>query len=105
MHTDGDGLDLDAFFDMGSARVIGLLMGEDGLAAEGVDEGSSAWRVRGRSASANETIVDGIKRKRTSARGTTDHQAELDALLDILLAADHLLMSKHVVSSAHHLDL
>lgn len=45
MHTDGDGLDLDAFFDMGSARVIGLLMGEDGLAAQGVDEGSSAWRA------------------------------------------------------------
>lgn len=38
--------------------------------------------------------LDAITRRlrHTSTRGTTDHEAELNALLDILLAADHLLI-------------
>ena len=43
MRTNGDRLDLDALFDMGSGRVIRLLVAEHGLAAECVDEGGSAW--------------------------------------------------------------
>jgi hypothetical protein len=63
-HTDCDGLDLDALLDVCGCWVVNLLVSEHLLAAEGVDEGCPA-----------------------STRGTTDHQAELDTLLDILLSA------------------
>lgn len=46
-HTDCDGLDLDALLDVGGAWVVGLLMGEDGLAAERVYESGSACRTTG----------------------------------------------------------
>jgi len=42
MHTDGDGLNLDALLDVGGGGVIGFLVGEDALAAERVDEGGPA---------------------------------------------------------------
>jgi len=42
MHTNGDRLDADTLFDVGAARVVDLLVCEDGLAAEGVYEGGSA---------------------------------------------------------------
>jgi hypothetical protein len=48
LRTDGDGLDLDAFLDMGSAGVVGLLVRENGLAAESVDEGGPACRSKQR---------------------------------------------------------
>jgi hypothetical protein len=38
-----------------------------------------------------ELLRDWAGQRRTSARGTTHHQAELNALLDILLSADNLL--------------
>ena len=41
--TDGDGLNLDALLNVGVCRVIRVLMGEDALAAKGVDEGRSAY--------------------------------------------------------------
>lgn len=44
--TDGDGLDLDALLDMGAVGIVGVLVGEDALAAEGVDEGGPAWVSR-----------------------------------------------------------
>lgn len=44
LRTDGDGLDLDAFLDVGGGRVVGLLMTEDSLVAEGVDEGGPSCR-------------------------------------------------------------
>jgi hypothetical protein len=37
-HTNGDGLDLDAFLDVGHGGVVRVLVVEDALAAEGVDE-------------------------------------------------------------------
>ena len=40
--TDSNGLDLDALLDVGGVGVIAVLVGEDGLPAEGVDEGSPA---------------------------------------------------------------
>lgn len=45
-HTDCDGLDLDAVLDVSTVGVIGLLVREHRLAAQGVDEGGSAWRRR-----------------------------------------------------------
>lgn len=39
MRTDSHGLDFNPFLDVGGASVIGLLVREDGLAAESVDEG------------------------------------------------------------------
>jgi len=42
-HTDGDGLDLDALLDVGSAGVVRLLVAEHGLAAEGIDKGGPAY--------------------------------------------------------------
>ena len=44
MRTDGDGLDLDALLNMSGGGVVGLLVAEDGLAAEGVDEGGASCR-------------------------------------------------------------
>ncbi len=44
MRTDGDGLNLDALLNMGGGSVVGLLVAEDGLAAESVDEGGATWR-------------------------------------------------------------
>ena len=41
--TNCDGLDLDALFDVGSSGIIGVLVGENLFAAEGVDEGGAAW--------------------------------------------------------------
>jgi hypothetical protein len=40
--TDGDGLDLDTVFDVSIVGIIGILVLEDVLAAEGVDKGSTA---------------------------------------------------------------
>lgn len=42
-HTDCDGLDLDAVLDVSTVGVVGLLVREHRLAAQGVDEGGSAW--------------------------------------------------------------
>lgn len=78
---------------MGRVRVIAFLMSEDCLSAEGVDEGGSACET---ALSASETH-DAIRGKgvwgsrRTSARSTTHHEAELDTLLHVLLLADHFL--------------
>ena len=44
MRTDGDGLDLDTLLDMGGSRVVGLLVSKHGLAAQGINEGGTAWR-------------------------------------------------------------
>ena len=44
MRTDGDGLDLDALLNMSGGSVVGLLVAEDGFAAEGVDEGGASCR-------------------------------------------------------------
>ena len=44
--TDCDWLNLDAFLDVCDGRVIRVLVLEDFLAAEGVDEGGSAWRKK-----------------------------------------------------------
>lgn len=41
--TNCDGLDLDALLDVGGRGIIGVLMGENLFAAEGVDEGGTAW--------------------------------------------------------------
>ena len=38
----------------------------------------------------------------TGSRGATNHQAELNALLDILLPADHLLLDPKQSISANH---
>lgn len=62
--TNCDGLDLNTLLDMRGGWVVGVLVSEDLLAAEGVDKGCPA-----------------------SPRGTADHQTELDSLLDILLSA------------------
>lgn len=43
--TDGHGLDLDAILDVGAIGVVGVLVGDDGLAAESVDKGGSTWRI------------------------------------------------------------
>lgn len=44
LRTNGDGLDFDAILDVGHGGVVGVLVVEDALAAEGVDEGCAAWR-------------------------------------------------------------
>lgn len=43
--TNSDGLNLDAIFDVGFGCIVGLLMLEDILAAEGVDKGGSAYYI------------------------------------------------------------
>jgi hypothetical protein len=62
--TDLDRLDLDALLDVRDGGVVRLLVLEHLLAAQRID-----------------------KRGPARARGTADHQAELDTLLDILLSA------------------
>ncbi len=47
MRTDGDGLDLDAVLDMGGIRVVGFLVRQDSLTAEGVHKGGPAWNAIG----------------------------------------------------------
>lgn len=41
--TDCDGLNLDAVLDVGIVGIIGVLVLEDVLTAEGVDKGGAAW--------------------------------------------------------------
>ena len=89
-HTDGEGLDLDAVLDVRGRRIVRLLVGQDRLAAERVHEGGPAWDDP-KSASALQRWGRCSGVQRTRARGAADHQAELDALLDVLLPADHLL--------------
>jgi len=108
MRTDSNRLDLDAFLEMGGIRVVTLLVREHGLAAEGVDESGPAWRdgtVVSTRVEMSTTAMDVLTRQAsmceagrarlTSARGAAHHQAELDALLDILLPAEHLLLGEH----------
>lgn len=45
IHTDGHGLDLDAVLDMGAVGVVGVLVADHRLAAEGVDESGPAWKA------------------------------------------------------------
>lgn len=95
--TDGQGLDLDTLLDMGRVRVIAVLMSEDGLVAEGVDEGGSACCETALSASETHDAIRGKGvwgGRRTSARGTTHHEAELDALLHVLLLPRHFLAAQ-----------
>ena len=42
MHTNSDRLDPDTFLNMGAARVVGILVRENGLAAEGIDKSRPA---------------------------------------------------------------
>jgi hypothetical protein len=65
LELNSSGLDADALLDMGSGWVVVVLTVKHMAAAESVDEGCPA-----------------------SAGGTADHEAELDSLLHILLAAD-----------------
>lgn len=41
-HTDSNGLDFEAIFDVGIASIIGVLVLQDALAAKGVDKGCTA---------------------------------------------------------------
>lgn len=45
VRTNGVGLDLDTILNVGASRVVGVLVSEDGLAAQRVDEGSSACKL------------------------------------------------------------
>ena len=45
IRTNGDGLDLDTILDMGIARVIGILVLQDALAAQGIDKRRPAYSV------------------------------------------------------------
>ena len=65
LELDGGRLDANTLLNVGSRWVVVILALKHGAAAESVDEGCPA-----------------------SARGTADHEAELDSLLHILLAAD-----------------
>ena len=85
--VDGNGLDLDTLLDMGISRVVGVLVLQHVLAAECVHEGGASWKHKlehficptsGRGL--------GSKRGLTSAGSSADHQAELDSLLEVLLA-------------------
>lgn len=104
--TNGVGLDLDAVLDVSLARVVCIFVDKNGLAAESVDEGSPAcegrrnpwsaksvacWRREGKREVEAQCEAQG-KIKLTSARCSADHQAELDTLLHVLLAANHLLL-------------
>lgn len=86
MRTDGGWLYPDALFDVRIRRVIVIQSLEDLFAAECVDKRGAAWE------SVRCLAIDGrVKCKvkvslRTGAGCTTDHDAELDTLLDILLA-------------------
>ena len=42
--TNCDGLDLDTLLDVGGRGIIGVLVGKNFFAAEGVDEGGTAWK-------------------------------------------------------------
>jgi hypothetical protein len=76
LKLDGSGLDAHALFDVGSGWVVVVLTLEHGAAAEGVDKGCP-----------------------TGAGSAADHEAELDPLLDILLAAnlDRAASGRHCV--------
>ena len=84
LRTNGDRLDSDTFLEMCICRVVGIFSLEDFLPAEGIDEGSSACKRT--SQWLKSCCV--TKLPRTSTRGTTDHQAKLNPLLDVLLSAD-----------------
>jgi hypothetical protein len=111
-HTDGDRLDLDAILDVSSVGIVRVLVGEDTLAAEGVDEGRSAWEGREESARSCDEIMPeggpgasaarrfelcrptsqgGEREERTCAGSTADHKTELNSLLHVLLLTHHLL--------------
>lgn len=85
--TNGYWLDLDAFLDVGGGWVIAVFVLQHLFAAEGVDESGPTC-----AAACEFSLRDGSLHERigghTCSRGTAHHQAELDALLDILLAAD-----------------
>lgn len=44
--TNGDGLDLNTILDVSDASIVGILVGQDALAAESVYEGRSAYNVQ-----------------------------------------------------------
>lgn len=84
---------------MSAVGVVGILMAEYSLTAQGIDEGCPTYKV---SLLANEGIVRAfwVWSGLTSTRGSTDHQAELDSLLHVLLPSNHLLraVGRHVSS-------
>ena len=117
--TNRDRLDLDTVFNMSIGGIIRILMLEDVLAAERVDKGGSAYIIvlalysSGRFHGLAEVrecapvaavgakargfgTGDRRESERTSSRGTANHEAELNALLDVLLAADHFLGEKEL---------
>jgi hypothetical protein len=61
VHTDGDRLDLNAFFNMSAVGVIRLLVRKDGLAAERVHEGGSACKAHRRQLAPKKTRVNATR--------------------------------------------
>ena len=82
VRTNGDGLDSDTLLEMSIGSIIGILSGEDLLSTESVHKCSSSLDM----SIAN--VPSRSNCRRTCARGTANHQAELNTLLDILLPAD-----------------
>lgn len=44
--TNGDRLDLDTILDVSNGSIVGILVGQDALAAESVYEGRSSYKVQ-----------------------------------------------------------
>lgn len=104
IRTDGVGLDFYAILDVHAGWVVRVPVAEDALSAEGVDEGGSACQTKQDAVSKSHLLNrrhlrlwmgrDAKQRREaqlTSARCSANHQAELDTLLHVLLAANHLL--------------
>lgn len=72
---------------MSIGRIVGILSFEDLLSAESVDEGGTSC-LGGRSPVNGCFPQMDSRWIRTSSAGTTDHQTELDTLLDIFLATE-----------------
>ena len=81
---------------MSVGGIVGVFTLEDFLAAEGVHKSGPTWIQQ------NLSILGpshgSVVQYRTSARSSTDHHAELNTLLDVLLPA-HLELHPHHVSN------
>jgi hypothetical protein len=84
--TNCNRLDVNTFLEVSVGSIISILALEDLLPTEGVDEGCTACTREGNGQWLS--ICNALGGAHTGTAGTTDHQTELNTLLDILLATE-----------------
>jgi len=80
--TNGDGFYPDAFLEMRVCGIIVIAPVQHSLAAESIHKSGTTWRAE---QIRHKLLGEATACRRTSPRCTTDHQTELNSLLDILL--------------------